>query len=425
MAEGARLARMSGARLEAVHAAADPLAVDIERLTACRPLGVPPFETIPIPDHGHPAAAVCAWAAREGVNVLVAAPHQGTLARLLLGSFASHLAHHAPCDVLIARPRAHAATAEPSAHPAASTSEERPLEPLVEPIEPLRADQTLREAADLIDEEGCTLPVVDEVGRLVGVIGSAEILGAMLPAYMPQLPRTGLLAHDFPGLRRRAQRALESRVGDHMRAPIAVRPDDSETHAASLLIREGLEAVPVARSWSQLAGLLRANALIRDLGQSEAATAAAPVERGGEARELGPFFQIACCVDDSPASLDALATATRLCEAGDGHLTAVHAVGSTALGENESSARRLLEDAARETGARTALIHGHPPVAIGRWAAEEGVDLLVAASHRGRVARTALGSFARHLAHRAPCSLLLTRPTIASAGPGSDTAPPT
>jgi nucleotide-binding universal stress UspA family protein len=50
------------------------------------------------------AAAVCAWAAEAEVDLLVVASHRGVAERTLLGSFASHLAHHAPCDVHLVRP---------------------------------------------------------------------------------------------------------------------------------------------------------------------------------------------------------------------------------------------------------------------------------------------------------------------------------
>ena len=409
MAEGARLARAMGARLEVVHAAADPPAVDAARLMAQAPPHLSPIEPTVISDGGHAAAAICAWAAEEDVEVLVASPHQGALARLLLGSFASYLVHHAPCQVLIARPTARADAAEPP-RPTDPNGGDRSLEPLVEPIEPLLTQQTLREAAARIQEEGCPLPVVDDIGRLVGVIGTADILGAMLPQYLPQIRRTEVLARDLPSLRRRARRALAGSVEDYMRTPVAVRPEDSEAHAASLLAREGVEALPVVRSWSQLAGVLRASALCRDLSRGDLETPAAVPSHAREMPEMDDFRHIACCVDESPATLEALATAARVRGAGTTAFTVVHAVGSPAAGESESEARRLLDDAARKTGAQTALVYGHPPVAIARWAAEEAVDLLVAASHRGGVSRVALGSFARHLAHRAPCSVLFTRP---------------
>jgi nucleotide-binding universal stress UspA family protein len=53
---------------------------------------------------GYPAAAACEWAAREGVDLLVASSSRGLVERVLLGSFAGYLTHHAPCSVLLTRP---------------------------------------------------------------------------------------------------------------------------------------------------------------------------------------------------------------------------------------------------------------------------------------------------------------------------------
>jgi nucleotide-binding universal stress UspA family protein len=58
---------------------------------------------------GYPPAAVAEWARAAEVDLLVAAAHRGRVERLLLGSFASFLAHHAPCAVLLVRPVAEAA----------------------------------------------------------------------------------------------------------------------------------------------------------------------------------------------------------------------------------------------------------------------------------------------------------------------------
>lgn len=55
---------------------------------------------------GDPVEEVCAWAAREGADLLIVARHRGTLARALHGSFASRVAEHAPCPVLVLRPPA-------------------------------------------------------------------------------------------------------------------------------------------------------------------------------------------------------------------------------------------------------------------------------------------------------------------------------
>ena len=52
----------------------------------------------------HPAEAIVEWAEGAGVDLIVASAHRGRVQRALLGSFAAHLAYHAPCPVLLVRP---------------------------------------------------------------------------------------------------------------------------------------------------------------------------------------------------------------------------------------------------------------------------------------------------------------------------------
>jgi nucleotide-binding universal stress UspA family protein len=53
---------------------------------------------------GNPAREVCDWAAHNEVDLIVAAAHDIPGERILRGSFSAHLAGHAPCSVLLARP---------------------------------------------------------------------------------------------------------------------------------------------------------------------------------------------------------------------------------------------------------------------------------------------------------------------------------
>jgi len=53
---------------------------------------------------GHPANTACEWAADGDVDIMVAATHRGLVERALLGSFASYVAHHAPCPVFLVPP---------------------------------------------------------------------------------------------------------------------------------------------------------------------------------------------------------------------------------------------------------------------------------------------------------------------------------
>lgn len=50
---------------------------------------------------GSPARALCAWAATHDIDLIIAAAHRGRMERAMLGGFASHIAYHAPCSVLL------------------------------------------------------------------------------------------------------------------------------------------------------------------------------------------------------------------------------------------------------------------------------------------------------------------------------------
>lgn len=66
--------------------------------------GIPGAE--PVLLDGDPPGAVVEWARAAGPDLIVAASQRGFLERLLLGSFATHLARRSPCSVLLVRPPA-------------------------------------------------------------------------------------------------------------------------------------------------------------------------------------------------------------------------------------------------------------------------------------------------------------------------------
>lgn len=140
--------------------------------------------------------------------------------------------------------------------------------------------------------------------------------------------------------------------------------------------------------------------------------------------EPASYTHIAVCVDRSDAARDALAEARRVrAAAGAGTLSLVHVAPWPLLysGEAgawapdpqdiESAARTWLDEiVAAVPEGEPVLLDGYPPAAVCGWAADAGVDLIVAASHRGLVERVLLGSFAAYLVRHSPCSVLLTRP---------------
>jgi nucleotide-binding universal stress UspA family protein len=84
-----------------------------------------------------------------------------------------------------------------------------------------------------------------------------------------------------------------------------------------------------------------------------------------------------------------------------------------------------LDDLAGEVGGEGVVLQGsHPGEIAVVWAEEQGVDLLVVAPHRGRLARIALGSVASYVATNATCAVLIARgDAIEEAARAAEAAP--
>ncbi len=137
-----------------------------------------------------------------------------------------------------------------------------------------------------------------------------------------------------------------------------------------------------------------------------------------------PYAKIACCISADPASDAVVAEAAALHEQSGGELVLVTVAGTahTSLAGPfsyytedpailaEEAEKWLRERAATVPGATWVVLDGYPPRAVCGWAADNGVELIVAAAHRGVVERTLLGGFAAYVAYHAPCPVLLVRP---------------
>ncbi len=140
----------------------------------------------------------------------------------------------------------------------------------------------------------------------------------------------------------------------------------------------------------------------------------------------GSFTHLAVCIDNSEASSAALEEAWRLHRSLHAErFSLVHIIPSPMMvaghgamwipdpNEIQAGAREWLDEvAAAHPGAEVVLLDGYPSAKACAWAAENDVDLLVAASSRGLFDRVLLGSFAGYLVGHAHCSILLTRPQV-------------
>lgn len=139
------------------------------------------------------------------------------------------------------------------------------------------------------------------------------------------------------------------------------------------------------------------------------------------------------CLDRSQAAAEGLAEARRLC--GEGcRISLVHVatapwlVGYSRWGPERQlfyrRARGWLRDAAAEVpGAEPVLMWGNPAERVVDWAWSARPDLLVAASHAGRVERM-LGSFVRRVAVAGPCPALLLPAGVRGGPPPGPGEPP-
>lgn len=137
-----------------------------------------------------------------------------------------------------------------------------------------------------------------------------------------------------------------------------------------------------------------------------------------------PYAKIACFIDEDPASGAVKAEAAALRAGAPGELFLVHVastpwplysdlyggVGFPYEEVRDAAGEWLAREVAGTPGATAALLEGWAPGAARDFLQREGIDLAVAAAHRGRAERALLGGFASYLAYHAPCPVLLVHP---------------
>ncbi|MEZ5079657.1 MAG: CBS domain-containing protein [Thermoleophilia bacterium] len=132
------------------------------------------------------------------------------------------------------------------------------ITPITKSVTPIPASATVVEAARLIEAEQSTLPVVDDTGRVLGVVDSGTLLKALVPRYLEELSHTGFIRQDPAGLLRHALKAAQQPVCDVVQTlPEYLQEGASEAHAAELFLHTGVLAIPVVDADGGLVGVVR------------------------------------------------------------------------------------------------------------------------------------------------------------------------
>lgn len=109
------------------------------------------------------------------------------------------------------------------------------------------------------------LPVVDEDGKLTGVISEKDLIRAALPGYFEMLHSTSFIPDMNQLSRKLTQIADESIEKFIQTAVMSVTEDDDDLQAADLIIRKGVKNVPVVDADGRLVGRVRRIDLLRHL----------------------------------------------------------------------------------------------------------------------------------------------------------------
>ena len=258
---------------------------------------------------------------------------------------------------------------------------------------------TLRELNEVLQQHKISaLPVVDEEGRVVGMVTEGDLIQAVLPGYM-ELHENSLYLHDFEYLEERVHHVEETPVKEIMtRKVISVTEDTPILQIGSTFLLRGIERLPVMRG-DRLVGIVSRSDIYRAIfGEVEELRKVAP-------RELRILVSLA-----DPASVDTMMTlATAIARGGRGEVLALHVHRRL---EPESP---LLTEAATYHSAEVPV---HPTPRIGRdpgegivaAATERKADLLMLC-WRGhtRSRGTLMGQVLDYVIEHAPCDLAIVR----------------
>jgi CBS domain-containing protein len=132
----------------------------------------------------------------------------------------------------------------------------------------LRRDDTIAAAVRRVLDSGFpALPVVDGNGRLAGIFGEREFMGALFPGYLKELKYAGFVPNTLDDAIEKRAGCRDEPVGDYMHTEhIDVGADFSDTQLAETFLHHRVLIIPVVDS-GQVQGVVTRSDFFRRLGE--------------------------------------------------------------------------------------------------------------------------------------------------------------
>ncbi|AVH62648.1 phosphoribulokinase [Nostoc sp. 'Peltigera membranacea cyanobiont' 213] len=136
------------------------------------------------------------------------------------------------------------------------------------------AETPLKEAIQILAERHISgLPVVDDVGKLVGIISETDLMwqetGVTPPAYIMFLDSVIYLKNPAT-YERDLHKALGQTVGEVMsKNPIAISSDKTLKQAATIMHDRSIHRLPVIEGTDRVIGILTRGDIIRAMAASQ------------------------------------------------------------------------------------------------------------------------------------------------------------
>ena len=138
----------------------------------------------------------------------------------------------------------------------------------------VRPETSLKEAIQILAQHRISgLPVVDEAGKLVGIISESDLMwqetGVTPPAYIMILDSVIYLENPAH-YERDLHKALGQTVGEVMSTnPISISPEKSLREAAQIMHEKNIRRLPAIDNDGKLIGILTRGDIIREMAASQ------------------------------------------------------------------------------------------------------------------------------------------------------------